>query len=87
MTGNIITPGLDVFITINAVQGDTAIGSVLGTTDVRGLPMGSYVGLTLLPHERLYLDDVHYVLGRVLCNEDYFASHPGAYQKWWTCGA
>jgi hypothetical protein len=49
--------------------------------------MGSYVGLTPLLHERMYLDDVHSMLGRVLCNERYFESHPAAYQQWWTCGA
>jgi hypothetical protein len=87
LTGNIITPGLDVVITINAVQGDTAIGTVRGTTDVHGLPRGSYVGLTLLPHGRMYLDDVHFVLGRVVCNARYFEHHPAAYQRWWTCGA
>jgi hypothetical protein len=87
MTGNIITPGLHVVIAFNAVQGDTAIGAVRGTTAVHGLPRGSYVGLTLLPHGRMYLDDVHFVLGRVVCNRRYFERHPAAYQQWWTCGA
>lgn len=85
--GNRIVPGVRLALHIRAVQGDTAEGVVARSTDAHSLPVGAYVGLTLLPHGRLILDDHGFALGsRTLCNERYFTVHPAEYERWWNCG-
>ena len=87
INGTRIVPGLRLALHIRAVQGDTAEGVVARSTDAEGLPVGAHVGMTLLPHGRLILDDHWFVLGsRTLCNERYFTVHPAEYERWWNCG-
>src|SRR5919202_317483 len=81
INGTRIVPGLRLALHIRAVQGDTAEGVVARSTDAHGLPVGAHVGLRLLPHGRLILDDHRFVLGsRTLCNERYFTVHPAEYE-------
>src|SRR5919204_2749200 len=63
INGNLIVPGLRLALRIRAVQGDTAEGVVARSTDAHGLPVGAYVGMTLLPHRRVILDDQWILLG------------------------
>jgi hypothetical protein len=88
INGNRIVPGLRLALRIRAVQGDTAEGVVARSTDAHGLPVGAHVGMRLLPHGRLILDDHRFVLdSRTMCNERYFTVHLAEYERWWNCGA
>jgi hypothetical protein len=87
ITNHGIVAGLDVRLTITALRGDTAIGSVVGSTNLRDLPLRSYVGLVLLPHGRLYIDDPRDVVSRVLCGPGSLSARPPAFPAVALCGA